>query len=175
MKSIDFDKGILIGKSGKKYYIQAEYLSAVRYEKYCHYIPQIAFGLNFKELWDFAKEIYLIATGKHPDIEPNNYFKAMYEIATMAYNLMQKIKHFGSHERRAAVLWFCMLFINSEDENLGDWDETKMGEKIDDLEEYNVLDFFLLAKNCILGLNNALRELEEIATQAMDKVTNGFG
>jgi hypothetical protein len=160
MKSIDFDKGILIGKSGKEYLIQANVLSVARYEKYIHYIPQIAFGANFKDLFDSFKDIYE-ATTKGDDI-----LNGLHVASNIAYNRMQDIYGFIEDSRRPPVIWFCMLFINYEDENLGEWDEAKMKKKIDDLDEYNVMDFFLLAKNCIAGLMDAYREIEEISKKA---------
>ena len=167
MKSIDFDKGVLVGKSGKEYLIQPNVLSVARYEKYIHYIPQIAFGANFKELFDSFKEIYE-ATTKGDDV-----LNALHTASNIAWNKMDDIRNFVDDSRRPPVIWFCALFINEEDENLGEWDEAKMKRKIDDLDEYNVMDFFLLAKNCIVGLNDAYKELQELSQKTVS-ITKGL-
>lgn len=159
MKSIDFDSGRIIGKSGKEYFIQANTLSVARYEKYLHYTPQVTFGLNFKELFDEHRKIYEATTNG------SDVLNGLNVASTISYNMMEQIRQFGDNARRPAVIWFCALFINYEDENLGEWDESKMKKKIDDWDEYNVFDFFLLAKNLVPGLIDAYQELQEIGAK----------
>jgi hypothetical protein len=168
LKSIDFDQGYFYDKHGKKVLIQINRLSVARYSKYIQFTPQVSFGVNFEELFDSFKKIFE-ATTNGSDI-----MKGLHTASTEAMNQMEAIKGLLDDVRRPAVLWFCALFCNYEDENIAEWDQDKMQQKIDAWDNINIYDFFVLAINAIKGLKDEYLKLREVV-QELEKMEKYVG
>ncbi len=138
---MDISAGRLTGKSGDPYFITSD-LSAERYSQFLAYQPTITKGASYSEWAAHNNEIHVLAT------DGNNVLGNLHKIAMKTMNMNNTWKEFTG-KRVHAMVWFCMLFINSEDENLGEWDERKVQLKIQDLSHYSIQDFFLLGQNVL--------------------------
>ncbi len=99
-------------------------------------------GATYTEWATANNRIYALLTSG------NNVLGNIHEAATIAYNQNATFKKF-EEERYHAILYFCMLFINEETEDLGVWDLRTARLKIEDLSHYAMTDFFFLAQKVL--------------------------
>lgn len=141
LKRIEFSTGRMTGKSGKNYFIQSD-LSAERFTYFTAYQPMITKGATYTEWAAANNRIYALLTSG------NNLLGNIHEAATIAYNQNATFKKF-EEERYHAIMYFCMLFINEENEDIGGWDLRTARLKIEDLSHYSMADFFLFAEKAL--------------------------
>lgn len=138
---IDFVTQKMKGKSGKTYFIQGE-LSAIRYPQFLAYQPLIAKGASYAEWAATNNEIHALATSG------NEVVTQLHKIAMITMNQNNTWKDF-TQKRTVSMVWFCMLFVNAEDEDVGAWDPRIVEKKIEDLDHYSIQDFFVLGQNIL--------------------------
>ncbi len=139
---MDFGRGILKGRlSGKTYFIQEE-LAAERYAQFLAYQPLITKGTSYQDWAETNNEIHRLATNG------SDIMGALFKIATITMNDNATYRDFSA-KRMMAMVWFSMLFVNAEDEDVGLWDERLVQIKVDDLKHYSIQDFFFLVSNIL--------------------------
>lgn len=146
---IDFSSQKMKGKSGKTYFIQSE-LSAIRYPQFLAYQPVIAKGASYAEWAATNNEIHALAT------TGNEVVTQLHKIAMITMNQNNTWKDF-TQKRTVSMVWFCMLFINAEDEDVGEWDTRVVELKIADLDHYSIQDFFVLGQNILKDWRKAFQ------------------
>jgi len=159
---IDFESGFFFGKSGKKY-VFLDTLPIDYWISYQELIPEVSFGVDFKNLFLTCKQAYeALTTG-------NEILKGHKLAADLLYNQMSAIKTFASEKRHPAVLRMAALWIVTEDEDLTRYDSRIVDQKIEDWKNTGIAmeDFFLLCaqkiesfKQIYLDFHRTEKELE---------------
>lgn len=138
LKNIKIEEGFF-NANGVKYLISGK-LSTERYKHKCQIELEMAYGHDYDGIMKQVRDAY-------NSINTNNVKPA--DCAVKLYNIMQTITY--AKEREEAILRYCALFINREDEDEKSFDEEVMQSKIDDWhkEGIDVNDFFILAANLV--------------------------
>ncbi len=156
---IDFKSGTFVA-NGHDYYI-ADFITVGRDVRYTNLIPKMAFGMDFKGIMDFARQVYTNSTGG------NDALTACFKNATLSMNMMDSIKNMN--ESGFPIYYeLAAIFINRKDEDITVLTDQMVKEKIQDWEKAGIPreDFFRVAISSINGLKEAWISLtEEIAVK----------
>ena len=153
LKKIDFKKGVIIGESKKKYFIESE-LSVTRFQQFEKLQSHVGFGVDFDGVVNKLKDAH----------EKLNNLKPM-DAGIIIHNLMNGIVH-KLENRTHPIMELCALFINEKDEDRAEFNIDKIKLKIDDWNQYTVNDFFQLAFSLI---ENFIPIYEEISQSISPK------
>lgn len=158
MKTIDLNSGEFMA-NGKKYLIQFNKLSIERYSMYEKLGLELGFGVGYKGIFDAFLEVFNALT------KGNNLLEAHHKASTIAFNQLTAIQKQGD-SRVPSQIMFCTLFCNTEGEDLSTWDEDLALRKINDwkVEGLNVISFFHLASNFLIGFTDHLK------VEALEKI-----
>lgn len=134
--------------NGKKYII-SDKISIRRYAEYQKLLPKLTYGLGFDEIFKALKNAYA-------HLNKQNFADS----AIIIHNLMNGVSNVEESSRIHPALKMAALFINVEGEDIKDFDENLINEKIEDWtkEGYNISDFFTLALSSIKGFREAFQE-----------------
>lgn len=148
-----------------------DFLSVDRYIKYLQLLPELTYGVTFKEMHEKLMRIYELAT------HGNDVIGAFHQIATEAFNQISAIKNFDD-TRFPKILEFCALFINYSGEDITIWDDRVAKLKIDAWrkEGYAMNDFFFFAFNAVQGFKTAYQSLvsEEEGNFEITQIPDGM-
>jgi hypothetical protein len=154
VKRIDFEKGILIGKSGKEYNITQD-ITIGRWNTYEEAELELYYGRTGHDLFIAHKKIHdLLNASKVTDAGIENA-NTMYGVAKL------------TDKKKNAGIRLALLFINQKDEDLSTFDDAVFDAKFNDLSEYSVADFFLFATQLVPKFKN---DLQEILKQSTEKI-----
>lgn len=138
LKKIDFSKGYFEA-DGAKWYI-TDGISVARYQVFEELSLQFAFNATFAEIFKQLRILW-----------DNQNAMKFAENAVILHNLMMGIVEM-EQKKHPVALRICALFINEENENIVEYSEVKMDEKIERWgKEVDVTPFFLLACNLVSG------------------------
>lgn len=166
---IDFESGSFKGKSGKTYYI-VDSLPVDYWIQYQMLIPELTYGVEFKDLHMTMKKAYEALTSG------NELMKGLRLAGDLLYNQMSSITGFAGENRTPAVLRMAALWCIAEDEDLKKYDPNVAKKKIEDWKEtgIDINDFFFLCGNKIQHFKEIYldfyQKAEEIESQ---KTPNG--
>ncbi len=126
----------------------------------------VGFGKDFKNIYDVLKETYeLLNKGK------------MADAAVKIHNLLNGIA-MNLEKRDHPILEMCALFLNRDDENVKEYNEDIMKQKMEDwrIEGYSIEDFFQLAFNFVEGFIPAYEEIiQNISEEAETSLAKNIG
>lgn len=150
---IDYDKGVIIGKSGKVYRIAIERISAARYTEYTIRSSLLAFNTEFETLFNRINEaINHLRYGK--ENAQGNSTNAINELESILKGMV------NYHEnKRPAIIEFCSTFCIGDDEDLTIHSEDQIREKYQDWSHIPMYDFFLLASKATPNFINSLKSI----------------
>lgn len=145
---------------GRKFY-KTESLSFDRYRELQKIIMEFGFNATFVEMfkniriaWDYLNNLKLG------------------EAAVILHNMMVGVK--SLEEKYPTALRMCALFFNEEGEDLTEYNEAKMTEKIDCWgRELEVNPFFRLASNLVPSWINAYRLVSKDGLVRAEKEKQG--
>lgn len=135
LKELNIDIGHFTGRSGKEYYI-SKTLNVTRYRKLEEFEIEFGYTATFIEIFNNIKKAW----------ELLNSVK-LAEAAILLHNIMKGITIL--EKKDSVTLRICALFINSQDEDITNYDEILMKEKIEDWKDYNITPFFHLAASLV--------------------------
>jgi hypothetical protein len=142
--------------NGNKYYIM-DYITIGREAIFKNTVAKMAFGVDFKELFQVISSAYKdCTTGESPISQLN-------KAGVKLLNLLEAIKNI-KEKGYDPYLELCALFINLENEDHSTITESQIENKINDwiAEGFDPNDFFLLAINSVKDLKSHYQELKEI-------------
>lgn len=158
LKKLDLNKKTFIA-NGRIYRIDSE-LSIKRFAEYQILEKEAGFGINFKTIFNSLKQIHKLM----------NEVKFV-EASVKLDNLMRGVAKID--ERKPTLLKMCALFINREDEDITEINNSLMEEKINDWKEYDVNSFFQFALATIDGFievyKNAMELISDIDNENQNK------
>jgi hypothetical protein len=141
---IDIKNKVIIGKSGKKYRIAPEEISAGRWHLYMIYSTSVGMGVMFQEVFDSFSTIYKAATNG------NDILGALDVIKKEAETKIKFIDRYKANEA-PKVIEMCALFCIGEGEDVGEFSDTLVAQKFEDWKHIPITDFFLLSSMAIPG------------------------
>lgn len=127
-----------------------DHLSVDRYIRYLQLLPELTFGVTFRELYERMTEIH------HHSTHGNDMINSMHQIATLSFNQLNSIIDFENRDI-PKILEFCCLFINYANEDITIWDDRIVSQKIQAFREsgIDVSDFFFFASSAVQGFSKA--------------------
>lgn len=147
-----FDGNKVVGRSGKEYTI-TESLSVRRWMEFEKYQLELYYGRNATDVFQSQKKVHeLLNAGKVADATIENW------------NNMNGIAKIADKKNHAAM-YICTLFINESGENMGEFSESAADVKIEDWSEYDIKDFFLLARTLVPNFMEDYAETTHTITQ----------
>lgn len=157
---IDFKTGRFIA-NGTEYYI-SEYVTVGREIRYLRSTSKIAYGYDWKGIFQVLNKIYTIGT------TGNDSLKALHEINVLAMNTMDGIKSVANDERVPDIYELCALIINRIDEDPSTITDAQIRQKFNDWQKEAIPreDFFDLAIASMTHSSSALKVLREAIARA---------
>jgi len=145
--------------NGNEYFISTGGLSVNRWRKFEDLQALVGFGRSFEDVFKQVKRAYEAL--QHPKIADASVF---------LHNILTGIKE-KLEKRHHPALLMCALFINQKDENIAEYSEEIMNEKIKDWQEegYDVNGFFQLAWNFIPGFIESFSDVSEGISSPLTK------
>lgn len=138
LKKLDFREKSFTA-NGVEYFIASQ-LSADRFYKMQSIEFDLRYGINHAKMY---QEMHIL----YAAINEQRFADA----AVMVYNWMQAIQEFDG--RKQPILEYCALFLVKKDEDLREWSQELVDEKVEDWtkEGIDFNSFFVLALN--IGTN----------------------
>jgi len=136
---IDFKENKYVA-NGNKYHINYN-LTISRYRIYKPFSIGLAFNMDLAQLITELNSIReYLEDPKQMDGAAYALMKVKEKLFNLQYNFAK------TYEDQEPILMFCTLFLNREDENIAEWNESMANSKIDDwiAEGTPMEDFFLL-------------------------------
>lgn len=164
VKRIDLSKDRFIA-NGKTYYMQPDQLTIERYQEYERLGLEMGFGVSYRDIYQTLSESYkALTTG-------NSIMESHRKAADLLVNQMSAIKEQGENRIPLHVM-FCTLFCNTPGEDLTTWNKQLANDKIEDwkIEGLSAFDFFQLAASSLIGFNESLRLISEMAQKTPLKI-----
>lgn len=146
-KEIDFKSKEFMANGHK--YIISDKITIRRFAEYQKLMPRLTYGLGFDEIFKNLKTAYA-------NLNKQNFADA----AIIIHNVMNGISNVEESSRIHPALKMAALFINRENEDIKDYNEELIKEKIEDWakEGFNMSDFFTMSLNSISGFREAYQE-----------------
>lgn len=150
---IDYNKGVIIGKSGKVYRIATDRIGAARYTEYSIRSSLLAFNTEFETLFNrINSAINHLRNGK--ENPTGNATNAINELESILKGMV------SYHEnKRPAIIEFCSTFCVLDDEDITIHTEDQIREKYEDWAHIPIYDFFLLASKATPNFINSLKNI----------------
>lgn len=166
---INWEEASFKGASGKTYHI-VDTLPIDYWIEYQRYVPELAYGVDFRNLHTKLNEAYTALTSG------NEILKGIRLAADILYNLMSSVKNFATQERIHPCLLMATCWCIREDEEMKSFDPQLAKEKIKDWREAGIAieDFFLLSSVKIAHFReiySVYREDQNEAKEVMSKET----
>lgn len=164
VKRIDLSKDRFTA-NGKTYYMQPDQLTIERYQEYERLGLEMGFGVSYRDIYQTLAEAYKVLT------TGNSIMESHRKASDLLVNQMAAIKDQGETRIPSHVV-FCTLFCNTPGEDLTKWSEQLANDKIEDwkAEGLSAFDFFQLAASSLIGFNESLRLISEMAQKVPLKV-----
>jgi hypothetical protein len=152
---IDYEKGIITGKSGKVYKISIENISAARYTEYTLRSSLLAFNTDFESIFTrINKSIDILRNGKQ---------NAQGNASDVIVELEAILKGMFNYQdnTRPAIIEFVSTFVTLEGEDVSKHSEDQIREKYEDWAHIPMTDFFLLASKATPRFKEYLKSILE--------------
>jgi len=153
LKHLDLNQKSFKGKSNKEYLFTKD-LSIRRFIEFEKLQAHVGFGLDFNDIFNKLKTV-------HAELDKGKLAQPV----IIVHNLMNGIA-LNLDNRVHPAIKLCALFFNTEDEDLGDYDEEAMNRKVDDWKEYATQDFFHIAVNLVNGFIPIYKEISQSILKA---------
>jgi hypothetical protein len=137
-KRIDFETGQLTGRSGKKYQTESS-LSVERFTQFQVFEKELAYGLSLKGLAEKLQKLMNL-------VDKMKFAQA----AILISDLQRGVSKL--YERQPVIMKIAALYINSEDEDRGVFNQDIIDAKLRDWADYDIRDFFAVATRSVSGL-----------------------
>lgn len=141
---IDIKNKVIIGKSGTKYRIAPEEISAGRWHLYMIYSTSVGMGVMFQEVFDSFSAIYKAATNG------NDILGALDIIKKESETKIKFIDRYKANDR-PKICEMCALFCIEDGEDVGEASDNMFAKKFEDWKHIPITDFFLLSSMAITG------------------------
>ena len=152
---IDYEKGIITGKSGKIYKIAISDISSARYTDYTIRSSLLAFNTDFETLFTrINTALNHLRFGK--ENAQGNAYLAITELESILKGMVNY-----QENQRPAVIEYCSTFCISEGEDVSVHTEQQISEKYDDWKHIPLVDFFLLSMKATPKFKEYLKEILE--------------
>jgi hypothetical protein len=152
---IDYEKGIIRGKSGKIYKISIESISSARYTEYLIRSSLLAFNTDFETLFNrINTAISHMRYGK--ENAQGNSSNAIIELESILKGMVNY-----QENTRPAIIEFCSTFCVLENEDISKHSEDQIKEKYEDWAHIPMIDFFLLASKATPRYREYLKSILE--------------
>lgn len=137
---IDFEKGIITGKSGKIYKIAIQDISASRYTDYSIRSSLLAFNTDFETL--FTRINNALTNLRHgKENAQGNASNAIVELESILKAMVNY-----QENTRPAIIEFCSTFCIAENEDISIHTESQIAEKYEDWKHIPIEGFFFVSE-----------------------------
>lgn len=152
---INYEKGIITGKSGKVYKITPETISSARYTEYNIRGALLAYNTDFETIFTrIATAISHLRTGKENPV--GNGMNAINELELILKGMVNY-----QENSRPAIIEFCSCFCIADGEDVSVHTEDQIRDKYEDWKHIPIYDFFLLATKATPKFKDFLIEILE--------------
>jgi len=148
--------------NGNTYYIRTS-LTIRRFEEFEKYQIRAGFGVDFEQMYNNIRQAFDYLNEGLP-----------VNAGIKLHNILNGIKD-ALEERENEVLQICALFISQKNEDLTQFDEQVMAEKIADWkkEGIDMQSFFSLAFNSVSGFTPIYQEVSGVISQRVKAAKKG--
>lgn len=148
---IDFEKRTITGKSGTIYRIAPESIPVARWNEYLLQGSNLAFNTDFADLYEsMGLMLDKLTAG-------NDILNAIDTSIKTLRRLRGGLRGFTNNEP-PKIIKFAALFCMSEHEDVSIYDAALIKRKFEDWKHIPMTDFFLLSKEVIPLLKEALNQ-----------------
>lgn len=151
-------------EAGGKTYKVNETISVARFNKYQEMQVELLYGMDMEQMVKNMQQI--IQINNNISLNGTLRIKDITDVNSIAYNTLRGIENIGKEMHPA--LKICTLFVNTDDENVGDWDESLARQKVEDWKEIDMSFFLNLALSSISNFKENYKEAQAFLEQNQD-------
>lgn len=162
IKKFDFEKGELIGKSGRVYKVDKS-IAVGRWPEYLKWEQLFYFGMTASESFRILGEVFELLNKSKPA-----------QAAVLIDKVREKVALIADRKKESSFM-LVALVLNYDGEDTSKFIESDINAKIEDWGEYDSNDFFQFAANLVPQFINDYNEILLKSLAKTPKTLNPLG